>query len=307
MASELSHAVLNPQLWRVEAARRRRQLEEMQRYLRLQEQEFDELAQRVRGFRAHYSQRLGPIWAQVQTLQAQLEQALQALARHRGESLPPPPRDERHHTLALPELPPAPNWPEAPDDDHALALPPSLKELHRRAAMRLHPDRARNESDRRRREGLMRDANLAFADEDRGLLESLLIAAGESPQRLGSFDVPAYWTWLDRCERLANARLRVVRAHLVQLRQHPSTLLAQAVESAERQGIDTLALMHSRLQAMATDLRRHVYIGQRLRTRNTLASRFLAQWSARWRESASVQPLYPPVRARRELLAGHLR
>ena len=41
-------------------------------------------------------------------------------------------------------------------------------------------------------------------------------------------DVHTHWRWLDRSEQLAQGRLRVMRAHLLLLRQHPMTVLAEA-------------------------------------------------------------------------------
>lgn len=283
--SDLAQALLNPQLWRLEAARRRRQLDELQGFIRQLEAEYGKLERQVLAFMARYEQQLGLAWADVDSLQQQLQAALEQLAQG---PVPLPPQRRRS---ALPQLPAGPVWPEPPADEPGLR-PPTLKELHRRAAMRLHPDRASNDEDRVRREALMRDANLAYADQDRATLEGLLIAAGESPQRLGGFDVHAHWRWLDRSEQLAQGRLRVLRAHLVLLRQHPMTVLAEAVERGEARGLDALALMRSRLYAQAQELRQQLYIGARLRPATPLAVQFLAQWQARWGEAASVEPLY---------------
>jgi hypothetical protein len=290
MTPDLSKALLNPQLWRLEAARRRRQLEELQSFLRRLEAEYADLQTQVLAFMARYEERLGAQWLEVESLQGQLLLALEALARAGGRPLPPLPPQRRR--LALPQLPAQPVWPEPPADANA-ASAPSLKDLHRRAAMRLHPDRASDDADRTRREALMRDANLAYADQDRATLEDLLIAAGESPQRLGGFDVHAHWRWLERSESLAQGRMRVLRAHMVLLRQHPMTVLAEHVERAQTRGLDPLSIMATRLRAQVQELTQQVYIGARVQARSDLAQAFLAQWQARWGETASVQPLYP--------------
>ncbi len=283
--SDLAQALLNPQLWRLEAARRRRQLDELRGFIRQLEAEYAKLERQVLAFMARYEQQLGMAWTDVEDLQQQLQAALEQLAQQ-PVALPP-----QRRRSALPQLPAGPVWPDPPADEPGLQ-PPTLKDLHRRAAMRLHPDRASDEQDRARREALMRDANLAYADQDRATLEGLLIAAGESPQRLGGFDVHTHWRWLDRSEQLAQGRLRVLRAHLLLLRQHPMTVLAEAVERGEARGLDALALMRSRLFAQAQELRQQLYIGARLRPATPLAEQFLAQWQARWGESASVEPLY---------------
>lgn len=286
MTSDFHQALLNPQLWRLEAARRRRQLEELQAFTQRLESEYAQLDAQVRAFLTRYSAQLDAPWERVERLQGELLRALELLARSSGAALPPmPPPRQRHR---LPELPPAPAWPAAPADEQAVAAP-SLKDLHRRAAMRLHPDRAEGEADRARREALMRDANLAYADQDRATLEALLIAAGESPQRLGGFDVHAHWRWLERCEHLAQARLRVLRAHLLLLRQHPATVLAEHVERAQERGLDALAVMAARLAAQAQELQQQLYIGARLQPGSSLSAAFLAQWQQRWEDPTAPQ------------------
>lgn len=289
--------LLNPQLWRLEAARRRRQLDELARFLTRLEDDYASLLREVQAFQARYERQLGAAWAEVESLQGQLLAALEGLAR--GSGAPSPPLPPQRRNKPLPELPAALPWPAAPAEAQAPAAP-TLKELHRRAAMRLHPDRASDDADRQRREALMRDANLAYADHDRATLEGLLIASGESPQRVagfGGFDVHAQWQWLSRCEQLAQARLRLLQAHLLLLRQHPLTVLAEHVLRGEQRGLDALALMHTRLRAQATQLRQQLYIGARLQPRTPLAAEFLQQWQQRWGEVASVRPVYAAVPA----------
>ncbi|WP_374659484.1 hypothetical protein [Inhella sp.] len=295
MTPDLSKALLNPQLWRLEAARRRRQLEDLQAFLATLEREYAQLETQVRGFEQRYEDWLGRGWSQVETLQGELLRALESLARARGAALPPPPPQRRRHPL--PDLPAALPFPEPPAGEQA-ASAPTLKELHRRAAMRLHPDRATEPADRERREALMRDANLAYADADRATLEALLIASGESPQRLGGFDVHAHWRWLERCEHIAQGRLRVLRAHLVLLRQHPLTVLAEAVERAEARGLAPLAVMAARLAAQQQELQQQLYIGARLQPGSALSAAFLAQWQQRW----GAEP--PPKFAQPSCLSG---
>jgi len=291
MRSGPDQALLDPALWRLEMARRRRQLDELKQFLTGMEREFDTLSQAVLAFWSEYEQRLGAPWAEVEALQTELQQALDGMAQAQGAAPVRLPTLRVRHSL--PTLPAAVAWPAAPADD-AAPVAPTLKDLHRRAAMRLHPDRAPDEPERTRREALMRDANLAYANQDRATLEGLLIAAGESPQRLGGFDVHAQWQWLERCEQLAQGRMRLIKAHLVLLRQHPNTVMAEAVTRARGRGLDALDLMALRLKAQAQELRQQLYIGARLPPQSALAESFLAQWRARWAEAASVQPTYAP-------------
>ncbi|MBH9553133.1 hypothetical protein I7X43_09770 [Inhella sp. 4Y17] len=278
---------MNPQLWRLEAARRRRQLEELQTYLLRMEAEFQDLERQVLSFQAAYRQQLGAAWKEVEQLQGDLLHILEELSRAQGLESPAVPPQRKHQTL--PQLPPAVAWPTPPPFESEL-IAPSLKDLHRRAAMRLHPDRATDPEDRIRREALMRDANLAYADHDRATLEALLIASGESPQRLGGFDVRAHWQWLERCEHLAQGRMRILRAHLVALRQHPVTILAEHVDRARGRGLDALAVMHSVLRLQVQELTQQLYIARRIPARSTLAIEFIAQWQRRWGQEPRHTP-----------------
>lgn len=291
MRSSPDQALLDPALWRLEMARRRRQLDELKQFLAAMEKEFNSLSQEVLAFWSDYELRLGAAWAEVEGLQDELQGTLDRMAQAQG--VPPVQLPTLRVRRSLPSLPAAIAWPEAPADD-AAPLAPSLKDLHRRAAMRLHPDRAPDEADRNRREALMRDANLAYANQDRATLEGLLIAAGESPQRLGGFDVHAQWQWLERCEHLAQGHMRLIKAHMVLLRQHPNTVFAEAVTRGRAKGLDALALMRLRLEAQAQELRQQLYIGARLPAQGALAELFLAKWRARWDEAASVRPTYAP-------------
>jgi hypothetical protein len=284
--------LLDPGLWRLEIARRRRQLDELRGFLSALEREFQALSESVLAFWSEYEQRLGPLWSELESLQAEVQRTLDAMAAAQGGA--PVRLPELRTRRSLPTLPAAVAWPEPPADETAPAAP-SLKHLHRLAAMRLHPDRAPSEAERARREALMRDANLAYANQDRTVLEGLLIAAGESPVRLSGFDVHAQWQWLERCEQLAQGRMRLIRAHLVLLRQHPNTVMAEAVTRGRERGLDALALMELRLKAQVQDLRQQHYIGARLAPDSGLAQAFLAQWRARWAEGASVQPSYAPA------------
>ena len=267
-------SLLDPALWRLEAARRQRQLQELQQHLHSLEAEFAQLRQGVQTFVDRYQAQLEAQWQHVEALQAALYQALDQLC---GEPLQRPAL--RRHS-ALPHLPPAIEWPAPPSDD-ITRVAPSLKDLHRRAAMRLHPDRAQSEADRMVREDRMRAANIAYQEQDRPALEALLLAAGESAARLGGFDVQAQWHWLERCEALAQGRLRVLKAHRVALQQHAMFALAQAVERAEARGLRPLDIMAARLRAQQLELQQQLYIGARLQPSSDMARRFVAQWRER--------------------------
>ena len=115
--------------------------------------------------------------------------------------------------------------------------PPTLKTLYRRAAMRLHPDLAPTDAERAAREQQMMEVNEAYAAEHRPRLEALLLAAGESPERVLGGTAPALKHWLSQCEQIVQARTRVVQAQLAWLRTQALTRMCEAVERAELTGL----------------------------------------------------------------------
>ena len=270
---------------RQELAHRRARLAELQREVAAREQEFHALHGQVAAFMARYDQQLGALYLELDALESQLHTALvylfEALQRHGvgGARRPEPPRASIRPLLTrLPAAAPLPVEPEGGLQD---PTPPSLKQLYRRAAMRLHPDLASSTAERLRREQDMRAANRAYEARDRAALEALLLAAGEPHERVTGNNSLAMLEWLQRSEQAVQGRLRVVRAHLAALLTHPMLKLCQAVTRAETEGLDPLAVMRNRLHTQIAERRRELYIGQRLQPESTLAQDFLRRRVAR--------------------------
>ncbi len=271
----------HPVLTRHEFERRRQQLADLQRYVAEQEQCFHLLHAALQAFVDRYTSLLGPLYLELDALESQLHAASLYLAealRRNGLDvpLPTPPR-----ATALPQVPRLPEsapLPRQPEGDGVVVVePPSLKQLYRRAAMRLHPDLAPNEVLRRQREQAMMDANQAYAEGNRFLLERLLLDAGEDPLKVTGSNGDAMLEWLRRSELAVQGRLRVVQAHLISLQAHPMHQLMQAIEGAEGRGLAPFEIMQSRLRTQIGQRRQELYIGQRLQPESELAAAFLAQ------------------------------
>lgn len=259
-------------------ARRQQQLQDLQRYLSAQEQEFGVLRKLVLGFAQRYDEQLGALYEELEGLDAELLQTMQRIGD--AASLPVP-RRSRSTRSALPRaLPAAAAMPAEPSPEQA-STPPSLKQLYRRAAMRVHPDHAADESSRRRSEHSMAVANAAYAAGDRAALERLLIQSGESAARVKGCPLQARQDWIEACERIVQARLALLQCELQALRAAPMHQLWQAITLAEQQGLDPLALMAKRLRSQIRERRQELYIGQRLRPDSTLARDFLRQCTER--------------------------
>jgi hypothetical protein len=270
---------------RHELERRKAQLADLQRQLASEESACRDLREEMQAFIDRYTEALASLYLEHDALESQVHTALAMLAealRRRGIDCwePQPPKATPMPTLQhLPAMAPLPPQPEGGLDHQE---PPTLKQLYRRAAMRLHPDLAGNDLERCSREQQMASVNQAYAAGDRSRIEALLLAAGESPAKVTGSDHGAQVEWLRRAEAQVQGRLRVVQAHLAQLRMHPMHALWQSVSRAEKQGLDPLAVMASRLRAQIVARRQELYIGQRLQPESDLAHEFVRRGFERY-------------------------
>ncbi|WP_349743375.1 J domain-containing protein [Roseateles cavernae] len=261
-----------------ELSRRRAQLGDLQRYLLTQEQEFGALRDQVQAFVGRYIEALGPLYLELDALESQLFCATQYLyeaLRRNGVDAREPRAPQATALPQIPQLPMGAPPPAEPEGGLVELAPPSLKQLYRRAAMRLHPDLAPSDAERRHREQAMMTVNEAYAANDRSRLETLLLAAGEHPVKVTGGNADAVLEWLRRSELAVQGRLRVVQAHLVALAAHPMHQLCKAIVQAEAKGLDPLAVMASRLRTQIAERRQELYIGQRLQPESGMAQAFL--------------------------------
>jgi len=281
-----------PPITRRDLERRHAALADLRRYLDGQEHEFNERRRHVQAFAERYLSRLGPLYKELGALDAQLHRTTQDLIgmlRERGLLLAPPPHEAPRSTLpqarepsaghqarfeGLP--PPAPLPPVPIGADIAQWAPPTLKMLYRRAAMRIHPDRAGpDERLRAAREQMMMKLNAAYAAGERWRIEAMLLAAGEAPAQVTGGNAEALRNWLAHCEQLVQARLRLVNDARAALATQAMHKLWQSVSQAEARGLDPLQLKAAELGRQIDERRKELYIGQRLKPESNLTRAFL--------------------------------
>lgn len=263
---------------RHELTRRREQLHDLQRYLAVLEADHDGLRAKLLGFRHRYLEALGALMRELETLEVQLQHATALLSdalKRQGVDVPvtSPPRARAWPDIpALPDAVPLPPEPTGPLTD---LPPPSLKTLYRRAAMRFHPDLAPSGPERAVCEQRMMVVNEAYAGGDRARLESLLLAAGESPEKVIGGPADAVRAWLGLCEHMVQGRIRIVQAQTVMLQSQQMHELRLAIERAEGGGMRPLEIMAARLRAQIAERRQELYIGERVGGDASLAADFL--------------------------------
>jgi len=300
-----SSSLYKPVISRSELERRHAGLLDMRRYLAQQEQEFAARRTAVRAFSERYQALFGPLFLELGTLDSQLRTTTNDLIntlRLRGIELRlpepaavPPPAGQLQaqmpqlaHTARLEGLPPDEPLPIVPQGaDIAGWAPPTLKMLYRRAAMRLHPDRAANDADRAEREQQMMAVNAAFAAHDRHALEALLFRVGEDPGKITGGNIQALCNWLAHCEERVQARLRLVNSYMSALSNQSMCKLWHSVSLAESRGLDPLNLMAFGLREQIVERRKELYIAQRVKPESSLARAFLHQRAAQAAQNLS--------------------
>ncbi|MBV8379774.1 MAG: hypothetical protein JO369_03275 [Paucibacter sp.] len=289
-----------PVITRRELERRHTALLDLRRYLAQQEREFEERRAQVHAFTERYRALFGPLYEELGALESQLRtttSALMSTLRSRGIELrlpdEPPPKvgqlqtqmPQFVHAARFESLPPGTPLPPVPvGADISQWAPPTLKLLYRRAAMRLHPDRAGaglSDADRARREQQMMAVNAAYAASDRAGLEAMLLASGEDLGKVAGGNAEALRNWLMHCEERVQARLRVVNEHMGALSEHSMCRLWLSVRQAEARGLDPMSLMAFKLREQIAERRKEVYISERLKPESNLTRAFLYQRAAR--------------------------
>ena len=284
-----------PAITRHDLERRHAALTDLCRYLARQEQDFEAQRSRVQAFGERYLASLDPLYRELSALEGQLRRIASQLLdklRQRGidPGLAPAPPTAQIQVQGLPPklllplrgLPPAPPLPPVPAaGDFAQWAPPSLKMLYRRAAMRLHPDRARDDAERQVREQQMMAVNAAYAAGERWRLEAMLLAAGEEPAKVSGGNAEALLNWLAHCEFLVQGRLRLVNDYLEALQAHGMFKLWQSTSQAEARDLDPVQMMALRLRAQIAERRKELYISERIKPESSLARAFLHQRAER--------------------------
>ncbi|KQV60349.1 hypothetical protein ASC95_02465 [Pelomonas sp. Root1217] len=263
---------------RHELSRRREQLQDLQRYLAVLEADHDGSRAKLLGFRQRYLEALGPLMRELDEIDAQLHQATALLSealKRQGVDAPVSASQRAKPWPDVPALPDATPLPPEPTGPLTDLPPPSLKTLYRRAAMRFHPDLAPSGPEREVCEQRMMIVNEAYASSDRHRLESLLLAAGELPEKVIGGPADAVRAWLGLCEHLVQGRIRIVRAQTAVLQNLQMHQLRVAIERAEAGGMKPLDIMATRLRTQIAERRQELYIGERVGSDASLAADFL--------------------------------
>jgi hypothetical protein len=124
----------------------------------------------------------------------------------------------------------------------------SLRDLYRSAAKVLHPDLSRDDADRKIRERLMTEANLAYKRGDEERLQAILEEYESSPDTVLGDDTAAELVRVIRRISLANKRIDQIEAKIKELQASELFKLKTLVEDQMQTGQDVLAEMVEQLK-----------------------------------------------------------
>jgi hypothetical protein len=134
----------------------------------------------------------------------------------------------------------------------------SLRELYKIAAKRLHPDLARDDADRKIRERLMTEANLAYARGDEAGLSAILDEYDSSPDTVLGTDVAAELVRAIRRISLVSKRIQKIEVEIAEVKASELFTLRSMVEDGKRSGKDVLGDMVERLNQQVQLKRDHL-------------------------------------------------
>jgi hypothetical protein len=204
-------------------------------------------------FESLYCAKVGPIYAELDELDALIAEriaqrrpgdtraaeAASTARRHADET-----RQAASDALTVPVQPPARS--------------DSLRDLYKDAAKRIHPDFARDEADRKVRERLMTEANLAYARGDEASLRAILEEYDSSPDTVLGTDIAAELVRVIRRISLADKRIQQINAQIAELKASELFTLKNLVEDGQQTGKDVLGDMVGRLKQQVAAKREYL-------------------------------------------------
>ena len=234
--------VASPRPEDAELAKKLEELNGLQSQLADLELQLCNLRLELSEFESLYCARVGPVYAELDELEA-------LIAERIAQKQPNDPEAAEAASAARRQ---ADESQKAVEDALAVPVQPkrsdSLRDLYRTAAKRLHPDLARDPEDRKIRERLMAEANLAYARGDEAALRAILDEYDSSPDTVLGTDVAAELVRAIRRISLVRKRIQLIETEIAALKASELFTLRKLVEEGKQSGKDMLGEMVDRLQ-----------------------------------------------------------
>ncbi len=186
-------------------------------------------------FEHHYYQTVGRLYVELDKLVAQIARAEAGLDVDDKDAQVKADEAERQAKESAEEAGLAEKQPIPPRE-----ITRELKQAFRQAAKLMHPDRATTDAERVRRNVIMAQVNIAYAQGDHEAIEKLMIEFGQDPEAITGEDVAA--RLVKTIRRLAQLRRRITEAEQEIILQKAGELyeLMVTVTEAKEMGGDPL-------------------------------------------------------------------
>jgi|GEM_PF-589815 len=197
------------------------------------------LQQDIRRFEAEYQTRVGPYYVRLDELNAELYERRAAVE----------PLDEGLQTAAAKAREQAEATRAGVEAAKSEGVPPrvelseDIRKQFRKAAMRLHPDRAVDEADRQRREHWMARLNAAYTRGDSDGIEAVIADFEQSPDAVPGEGVEAQLERARRQTATLQRHVDQVESELAELEANASNQLRKAFAAQAGQGLDPYGVL----------------------------------------------------------------
>lgn len=227
------------------------ELEEKQRIADEQESlfskyelEYSTLASEIGSFRNRYYLRVGILYARLDLIRADIRELFSknkpddATAKQEADDA----REQAKKT-----------WGEvngASEDDETSFKPSAeLKQIYRQAAMLIHPDRATDEDDRKLRDQLMAEINLAYSKGDADAIAEIIERYRDRLSAVSTDDIGVQLIRLIRCISRTRERIAHLVKAIAELKQSDWAKLKADIDEAEVHGEDPLGNLAEKVHA----------------------------------------------------------
>ncbi len=186
-------------------------------------------------FECHYYQMVGRLYVELDQLVAQIARAEAGLDIDNVDAQTKANEAKQQAKESAEEAGLTEKQPVPPSE-----ITPELKQTFRQAAKLMHPDRATTDAERVRRNEIMAQVNVAYAQGDKAAIEKLIVEFGQDPEAITGDDVAA--RLIKTIRRLAQLRHRIAEAEQEIASQKAGELyeLMVTVTEAKEMGGDPL-------------------------------------------------------------------
>lgn len=206
--------------------------------------DLETLTSELQAFTDRYLRAVGMKFAQLDAIEAEIQRLLAERAPDDAEARAAAEEARARAEQSRQETDEARTRPETPE----FRPTAEAKDLYRELAKKVHPDLARDEADRERREQRMKAVNQAYHEGDAVRLQQILDELKDELEPVEREEIGAQLVRIIRRIAAAKRRIQELKAELAALRESEASQLRAKVEAARAEGRDLLAEMAAEVE-----------------------------------------------------------